>query len=73
MTCEGFLHQPGGCSPVKLLGFTCFYTTADLKEAEDASATRILNFDFVQQDFESGRHFQSANSILRKFKLTEAV
>ena len=20
----GFLHQPGGCSPVKLLGFTCF-------------------------------------------------
>ena len=24
MTCEGFLHQPGGCSPVKLLGFTCF-------------------------------------------------
>ena len=25
MTCEGFLLQPGGCSPVKLLGFTCFY------------------------------------------------
>ena len=24
MTCEGFLLQPGGCSPVKLLGFTCF-------------------------------------------------
>ena len=24
MTCEGFVHQPGGCSPVKLLGFTCF-------------------------------------------------
>ena len=24
MTCEGFLQQPGGCSPVKLLGFTCF-------------------------------------------------
>ena len=23
MTCEGFSHQPGGCSPVKLLGFTC--------------------------------------------------
>ena len=25
MTCEGFLHQPGGCSPVKLLGFTCLF------------------------------------------------
>ena len=23
MTCEGFLQQPDGCSPVKLLGFTC--------------------------------------------------
>ena len=24
MTCEEILLQPGGCSSVKLLGFTCF-------------------------------------------------
>ena len=31
MTCEEFLLQPGGCSSVKLLGFTCFIKTFYLK------------------------------------------
>ena len=31
MTCEGFVHQPGGCSSVKLLGFTCFIKIFYLK------------------------------------------
>ena len=30
MTCEGFSHQPGGCSPVKLLGFT-YFLSLDLR------------------------------------------
>ena len=30
MTCKGFLHQPGGWSPVKLLGFTCLQSKKKL-------------------------------------------
>ena len=40
MTCEGFVHQPGGCSPVKLLGFTCFVNIlADSKIREKSPVT----------------------------------
>ena len=31
MTCEGFLHQPGGCAPVKLLGFICLKKSGPYK------------------------------------------
>ena len=32
MTFEGFVHQPGGCSPVKLLGFTCLESKRIVKK-----------------------------------------
>ena len=51
MTCEGFLHQPGGCSPVKLLGFTCLGGTYDFMNVEAMTSNNrvkmTVDLDFV--------------------------
>ena len=44
MTCEGFLLQPGGCSPVKLLGFTCFHKKLLYKKVEAEIREKLRNF-----------------------------
>ena len=47
MTCEGFVHQPGGCSSVKLLGFTCL--NRDGKEEEPSNGQAPCRGFFFQK------------------------
>ena len=51
MTREGFLHQPGGCFPVKLLGFPWFFYFQDTgKNVTFHIGVRKKNIDMPTED-----------------------